>query len=1164
MSFRRPATATGSRKQNMPLPVTAGRRPKSALSKSAASSGDDLHLQDTPTSASPPRQRFKKNISTYGDESNIQVIIRCRRRSDREVQDGSPVIVTTGGPRSEDITIETASPSSTLGVITLPPTRTYAFDRVFGPEADQAMVYSDVVAPILEQVLMGYNCTLFAYGQTGTGKTHTMQGDLIPSHLGNPSANAGMIPRVLFKLFQHLENHVVDFSVKISFVELYNEELRDLLAPEMTTPTGTVQPMSIGSGQQAQSQSNVSLKIFDDTSKRGVIIQGLEEVSVKDTADAIALLTKGSQRRQIAATKFNDHSSRSHSVFSITVHLKETSALGDDLLKVGKLNLVDLAGSENIGRSGAENKRAREAGMINQSLLTLGRVINALVEKSSHVPYRESKLTRLLQDSLGGRTKTCIIATVSPARCNMEETLSTLEYALRAKSIRNKPEVNQRLTKNALIKEYVGEIERLKADLVSAREMNGIYFSQDSWDQLSTENEARQAQYEEAKRQIAIAESHLNAVREEFEQSIALLTKRESELTSTKETLRLTIEQLRSRENELEVVKDELEEEVVVRDAHQKTEGILNTIAEGLKATLENSVEDIHGLFEKLERKSTVAGANALAVSKYGRSLHAEISSVNAHLQEFVSMSNQLSVELQANARQCQETENRGLTVHTHTIEEHLRRLSGFLTVIHTEESSSEDAIKNVQAAVREAGEIMKRSFSAWSLDLKRNCESLCSEVQRSSLRSAGAVEQAFKAMGTVLQSVIREAHEYVETERGAAADFGLLVKESTDMELDYLRQQNMLLTQLLHVERAKSERARDGLIQRISGLLEEYTETRDQSLREAVELVHQNVSARENTVDQFLSEHSRHVEAGIKRRRDWDASLEKRDAHREEVGAAGIETLSTCKNGFDDGLTAVQKSITSSITLQTAELDTQAENTTAACSNAFNELDRVKRARTHAAENLGIEAQDGCVSLQRGLSALSSDLTKSMNTLMDQAANLETSTQVYYNKVASKLSNIQHATRTLLETATMEDTSTGATPHKRNWEYPDQWSLTETRDKVVRQWRDNAHIVLPIRSQRLKREDPEPESFTTEILNSDVSIVEDVKMAEESALVSSSLSDTPSSYSAPVLQPMSQVPRSTGAVVSGKVSKISVFGPPTALKERSTNLFPVGPGRPR
>ncbi|CAJ0839803.1 4724_t:CDS:2 [Entrophospora sp. SA101] len=141
---------------------------------------------------------------------------------------------------------------------------------------------------------------------------------------------------------------------------------------------------------------------------------------------------------------------------------------GEDLLKVGKFNFVDLAGSECIARTGAENKHAKEAGVINKSLLTLGRCINNLNGHSLHIPYRESKLTRLLQDSLGGRTKTCIIATISPVRLSLEETISTLDYATRAKNIRNKPVANQRVTKKALIQEYIYQIERLKADLLAA------------------------------------------------------------------------------------------------------------------------------------------------------------------------------------------------------------------------------------------------------------------------------------------------------------------------------------------------------------------------------------------------------------------------------------------------------------------------------------------------------------------------------------------------------------------------------------------------------------------------------------------------------------------------------------------------------------------------
>ena len=143
---------------------------------------------------------------------------------------------------------------------------------------------------------------------------------------------------------------------------------------------------------------------------------------------------------------------------------------------------MDLAGSENVGRSGAVDKRAREAGNINQSLLTLGRVITALVEKTPHVPYRESKLTRILQDSLGGHTRTSIIATVSPASINQEETMSTLDYACRAKNIMNKPEVNQKLTKRALIKEYTEEIKRLKRDLTATRDKHGVYLSSENFE----------------------------------------------------------------------------------------------------------------------------------------------------------------------------------------------------------------------------------------------------------------------------------------------------------------------------------------------------------------------------------------------------------------------------------------------------------------------------------------------------------------------------------------------------------------------------------------------------------------------------------------------------------------------------------------------------------
>ena len=225
-----------------------------------------------------------------------------------------------------------------------------------------------------------------------------------------------------------------------------------------------------------------SLRIFDDKSK-GVSIVGMEEVAVRNRTEVYALLKRGAEKRRTATTLMNINSSRSHSVFTVTVMMREQSSVdGEEMLRQGKINLVDLAGSENIGRSGATDKRAREAGNINVSLLSLGRVITALTANAPHIPYRESKLTRILQDSLGGKTITTIIATLSPAASNFEESVNTLDYAQRAKNIKNNPEANQRITRKAILREYNEEIERLRRDLVAAREKHGVYLDKENYE----------------------------------------------------------------------------------------------------------------------------------------------------------------------------------------------------------------------------------------------------------------------------------------------------------------------------------------------------------------------------------------------------------------------------------------------------------------------------------------------------------------------------------------------------------------------------------------------------------------------------------------------------------------------------------------------------------
>ncbi|KAG5242955.1 kinesin motor family protein [Salix suchowensis] len=377
-------------------------------------------------------------------EVNVQVLLRCRPLSDEEQRTNVAKVIACNEHKREVTVLHSIANKQV--------DRVFTFDKVFGPKAQQRSIYDQAIAPIVDEVLEGFNCTVFAYGQTGTGKTYTMEGGK-RNKGGDLPAEAGVIPRAIRQIFDTLEAQNADYSIKVTFLELYNEEITDLLAQE--DPSRNV-----------EDRQKKPISLMED-GKGCVVVRGLEEEAVYSANEIYTLLERGAAKRRTADTLLNKRSSRSHSVFSITIHVKEAAVGEEELIKCGKLNLVDLAGSENISRSGAREGRAREAGEINKSLLTLGRVINALVEHSAHIPYRDSKLTRLLRDSLGGRTKTCIIATISPSAHALEETLSTLDYAYRAKSIRNKPEANQRVSKAVLLKDLYLDIEKLKEGLMT-------------------------------------------------------------------------------------------------------------------------------------------------------------------------------------------------------------------------------------------------------------------------------------------------------------------------------------------------------------------------------------------------------------------------------------------------------------------------------------------------------------------------------------------------------------------------------------------------------------------------------------------------------------------------------------------------------------------------
>ncbi len=294
-----------------------------------------------------------------------------------------------------------------------------ARDQVAGRDGTQEGIFESVGKPMCESVLQGYNATIFAYGQTGAGKTFTMMG----SGEGAVGENQGLIQRVfdhLFKRIAELEKGEgkIEVSCKCSYLEIYNEQVTDML-----------------------SEGSSGIVIRDDPKKGGIVVEGATNTVVKSSADTLSALSIGQQNRHVAATCMNKESSRSHSVFTLYL---QTSAVRDGVTtrRFSRFNLIDLAGSERQKQTQATGDRLKEAMNINRSLSALGNVIMALANNNGHVPYRDSKLTFMLKDSIGGNSKTCIIACCSPAEACYDETLSTLKFVRFAKLVKNVAQIN--------------------------------------------------------------------------------------------------------------------------------------------------------------------------------------------------------------------------------------------------------------------------------------------------------------------------------------------------------------------------------------------------------------------------------------------------------------------------------------------------------------------------------------------------------------------------------------------------------------------------------------------------------------------------------------------------------------------------------------------------
>ncbi|XP_024146704.1 kinesin-like protein KIF3C [Oryzias melastigma] len=413
-------------------------------------------------------------MSKNKSSESVKVVVRCRPLNRKEESSG-PV----GGIVQMDLRLgqvilrnPRASPSE--------PQKTFTFDAVYDANSKQRDLYDESVRPLIDSVLAGFNGTIFAYGQTGTGKTYTMQGAWLDPE------KRGVIPNAFDHIFTHISRSQSDkqYLVRASYLEIYREEIRDLLDPNHSTAKG------------------LDLRENPET---GVYVPDLTSCVCKSIKEIEEVMNVGNQARAVGATDMNEHSSRSHALFLITVECSQPGPDGRKHIRVGRLNLVDLAGSERQAKTGVHGERLKEAAKINLSLSALGNVISALADgRSGHVPYRDSKLTRLLQDSLGGNAKTVMVATLGPAPAHYDETLTTLRYANRAKNIQNQPKVNED-PKDALLREFQKEIARLKAQLNHRRwrskqkkeQVDGEDWGRDSDEEMEDEEEVVETETEE-------------------------------------------------------------------------------------------------------------------------------------------------------------------------------------------------------------------------------------------------------------------------------------------------------------------------------------------------------------------------------------------------------------------------------------------------------------------------------------------------------------------------------------------------------------------------------------------------------------------------------------------------------------------------------------------
>ncbi|WOL04664.1 kinesin-like protein KIN-5A [Canna indica] len=792
---------------------------------------------------------------------NVQVILRCRPLSDDEKRTNTTMVISCNEHRREI--------SATQNIANKQIDRTFTFDKVFGPTSKQKDLFDQAIVPIVNEVLEGYNCTIFAYGQTGTGKTYTMEGGGSRDKNGEFPSDAGVIPRAVRQIFEILEAQNAEYTMKVTFLELYNEEITDLLAPDES--------------KFSDGKNRKPITLMED-GKGGVFVRGLEEEVVYTASEIYKILEKGSAKRRTAETLLNKQSSRSHSIVSITIHIKECTHDGEEIIKSGKLNLVDLAGSENISRSGARDGRAREAGEINKSLLTLGRVINALVEHSAHIPYRESKLTRLLRDSLGGKTRTCIIATISPSIHSLEETLSTLDYAHRAKNIKNKPEVNQKMMKSALIKDLYTEIDRLKQEVLAAREKNGIYIPHDRYLIEEAEKKTMSEKIEKLENDLDSKDKELVGLQDLYNSQQLLSANLNDKLERTQKKLVDAEHVLLDLEDKCSKAHSTIKEKEFLIDNLLKSEKVLIEHAHELRSELENTAADVSGLFSKIEHKDQIEEGNRILVQKFRSQLTQQLDilhkTVSGSVQQQESQLKEMEEDMQSFiSNKAKATEELRLHV------ERLKALysSGIRELVDLAsqlENNSEAAFGRLNSQVLVHSSALDNCFKGITLEADQLLNELQLSLSNQEDKLAKFTKQQHEGHLRAVEStrsISKIATNFFETMDTHASKLTKILEESQTVQ-----DQQLYDLEKKFEECAASEEKQ--LLEKVAAMLASSNARKKTLLQTAVETLRASAADRTSTMEREMS-NAHDFTCSIKEQ--WKTFMEETEKHYLEDTAA-------------------------------------------------------------------------------------------------------------------------------------------------------------------------------------------------------------------------------------------------------------------------------------